>query len=75
MRPSIANLKIKGVLHRRDSLFVFLFLQHPLWDLSLFCHYLHGLIQKAHAVAGGALDGIVYIPVSYTHLDVYKRQV
>ena len=30
-------------------------------DPALFCNYFHCLIQKAHAVAGGALDGIVYI--------------
>ena len=32
-------------------------------------------IQRGHAAKTGRGDGLAIHPVSYTHLDVYKRQV
>ena len=33
------------------------------------------IIDEAHSsTAGTAMEAVTYAPVSYTHLDVYKRQ-
>ena len=36
-------------------------------DLKMYFHTEDGVVH--------AVDGVSYTPVSYTHLDVYKRQV
>ena len=40
--------------------------------INVFCDYKYG---KTNTNDNNSVNIIAYIPVSYTHLDVYKRQI
>ena len=48
------------------------------WGMHMVTITIDGIrleVPEGKNILDCALDGGIYIPVSYTHLDVYKRQI